>query len=109
MSNNSTRDWTALQNEETNRVVAALSTVFSSTDAYQFNPASIRVRVIDPQFEGKSAEERDALIERVLQTLPEDTQSKIINVYTFAPRELQPVSREYLLNEEFEHPGESML
>lgn len=109
MSQDTTSDWKTLQNEETGRVVAAISTVFGSTDAYQYNPASIRVRVIDARFEGQSNEQRDEMVEPVLATLPEETQAKIINLYTFAPNELKQFSRASLLNEEFEHPGRSML
>jgi hypothetical protein len=85
---------------------------FEQADAYRYNSASIRVRVIDSKFEGLSVEERDALVEPHLRHLPERTQADIMNLFAFAPSELQlgpKMFRPYLMNTEFENPSPSML
>jgi hypothetical protein len=85
---------------------------FQQADAYRYNSASIRVRVIDPSFEGMSREKRDALVEPYLDKLPPETQRDIVTLFTFAPSDLQrtPATfKEYLLNTEFEAPSPSML
>jgi hypothetical protein len=38
--------------------------------AYRYNPASVRVRVIDPDFAGKDTAEREDMVWPVLETLP---------------------------------------
>ena len=78
---------------------------FERVDAYRYNAASIRLRVIDQRFEGKAVEKRDAMVERHLKKLPDRTQGDIISLFTFAPSELQQTPkplREALLNLEFE-------
>ena len=85
---------------------------FERADAYRYNSASIRLRVIDSKFEGLSREKRDAMVEAVLDKLPEETQRDIVTLFTFAPSELQQTPRtfrEFMLNTEFEDPSPSML
>ena len=85
---------------------------FANVEAYRYNSASIRVRVIDPRFEGLAPEKRDAMVEPHLEKLPEQTQADIISLFTFAPSELQQTPqtlRQFLLNTEFEDPSPSML
>ncbi|NLF06411.1 MAG: hypothetical protein GX594_00300 [Pirellulaceae bacterium] len=85
---------------------------FQQVDAYRYNSASIRVRVIDPGFEGLPLDERDAKVEQYLKQLPERTQADIINLLTFAPSEFEQPPfkfRGYLLNIEFEDPSPSLL
>jgi hypothetical protein len=85
---------------------------FANVEAYRYNSASIRVRVIDPRFEGLAPEKRDATVEPYLEKLPERTQADIISLFTFAPSELQQTPqtlRQFLLNTEFEDPSPSML
>jgi stress-induced morphogen len=83
---------------------------FPETDAYRYNSASIRVRVVDPRFEGKSDEERDSMVERYLDRLPENLQADIMNLLTFAPGEAEEGSlRDRLMNLEFEDPSPSTL
>lgn len=113
MTTTSTPLWEAKRTDETRRVEDVLrSAGFERVDAYRYNSASIRVRVIDSRFEGLPAERRDAMVEPHLDNLPERTQADIMNLVTFAPSELeQPpqASRESLLNTEFEDPSPSML
>jgi len=59
--------WAFKRTAETRRVEDALRQVFPNTDAYRYNSASIRVRVIDDRFKGKSIEERDAMVEPLLE------------------------------------------
>jgi hypothetical protein len=98
-----------MQTEETRHVEGQLRAVFPGTDAYRYNSASIRVRIIDPCFEGKTDDERDAMIEPLILKLPEETQRDIINLLALAPGELKEFNRRTLLNEEFEDPSPSKL
>lgn len=85
---------------------------FQQADSYRYNSASIRIRVVDPKFEGKSREERDSMVEPFLDQLPEDTQKDVVTLFTFAPSEIERTAttlREHLLNTEFEDPGPSTL
>ena len=64
--------WEAKRTDETRHVEDVLREAgFDQVDAYRYNPASIRVRVIDRRFEGLSPEQRDALVEPHLDELPE--------------------------------------
>ncbi len=105
--------WEPKRTPETQRVEEALREAgFEQVDAYRYNSASIRVRVVDPRFEGVSAEQRDTMISRFLELLPDHTQADIMNLFAFAPSELQeaPKSfRTYLMNTEFDDPCPSML
>lgn len=109
MSQAIARRWESMRTDETNRVEEVLRAVFPRTDAYRYNSASIRVRVIDDRFAGKSVEERDAMVEPLLEQLPEATQAEIMNLLTLSPDELTRSSRHLLVNEEFEDPSPSML
>lgn len=85
---------------------------FAQVDAYRYNPASIRVRVIDDRFRGLPMEQRDALVETHLARLPEHIQADIVTLMTFSPDEVAENSgklRERLLNQEFEDPSLSRL
>ena len=105
--------WNAKRTDETRHVETVLREAgFERVGAYRYNSASIRVRVIDPRFEGLSTEKRDELVEPHLGKLPERTQADIISLYTFAPSELQDSQktfRTFMLNTEFEDPSPSLL
>jgi hypothetical protein len=106
MTNETVPRWKAMQTDETRKVEAVLNNAgFQQVDAYRYNSASIRVRLIDPQFEGLSPEERDGIVEPHLHELDERTQADIMNLFTFAPSELL----QSLLNAEFEDPSPSLL
>src|SRR4051812_47725892 len=111
MTNTSTASWAGKRTDETRNVEELLRNAgFQQADAYRYNSASIRVRVIDSRFEGLPIEKRDAMVEPHLDQLPERTQADIINLFTFAPSDLhQMSSKEFLLNTEFEDPSPSML
>jgi hypothetical protein len=105
--------WEAMRTDETRQVEKVLREAgFDRVDAYRYNSASIRVRVVDRRFEGLAPEKRDAMVEPYLERLPERTQADIVSLFTFAPTEIQqPVItfREYLNILEFEDPSRSML
>jgi hypothetical protein len=106
--------WEAKRTPETKSVEEFLGKHFERVDSYRFNSASIRVRVIDSRFESKSREERDAMVEEFLVQLPEETQSDIVMLLTFAPSELEATPsgrtfRTHLMNLEFESPRHSSL
>lgn len=113
MTNQTAQCWTEMRTDETRSVEAIIREAgFEQVDAYRYNAASIRVRVIDPQFEGLSPEDRDAMVEPLLEQLPERTQADIMSLFTFAPSEIehaQKISRHLPLNTEFEDPSPSML
>ena len=105
--------WKSKRTPETSTVEAVLREAgFLHVDAYRFNAASIRVRVIDPRFEGLTDGKRDAMIEPILEELPDQTRSDIISLFTFAPSELEPEADNYeveVFNTEFERPSRSYL
>jgi hypothetical protein len=113
MMNTSVSHWEAKRTDETRHVEEVLQKAgFQRVDAYRYNSASIRIRVIDPRFEGCSIEERDAMVEPFLDRLPESTQADIMNLLTLAPSELDQSSKTFralLLNTEFDDPSPSML
>lgn len=105
--------WESKRTEETRSVERVLNEAgFQHADAYRYNSASIRVRVIDSRFEGIDHDERDKLIEPCLDLLPEETQVDIINLFLFSPSEVANSDlafRSHLINAEFENPSPSML
>ncbi len=108
-----TPTWHARRTDETRLVEDVLSQGgFDQVDAYRYNSASIRIRVIDQRFEGMSREKRDALVEEHLDKLPPETQRDIVTLFTFAPSELArtPTTfREFMLNTEFDDPRPATL
>lgn len=111
MTTVTTPAWEAKRTAETRKVEDLLKH-FDQADSYRYNSATIRVRVIDPRFEGLSREKRDDMVEQHLDTLPAETQRDIVTLLTFAPSEIQrtPTTfRELMLNAEFEDAGPSML
>lgn len=104
--------WEAKRTPETRMVEDLLRQHFKQADSYRYNSASIRVRVIDPSFEGMQREKRDAMVEQYLDQLPPDIQRDIVTLFTFAPSDLQrtPTTfKEHMLNAEFDNPSPSML
>ena len=111
MTTATTPRWHAMRTDETRQVEEVLRKQFETADAYRYNSASIRVRVIDPRFEGLSTEQRDAMVEPVLAQLPERTQADIITLLTFTESEVAqgPKFKGYGLNVEFDDPSPSIL
>src|SRR5205085_6237800 len=112
MTTATTAQWESKRTAETRTVEDLLRQHFKQADAYRYNSASIRVRVIDPRFERMSREQRDAMVEQFLDQLPPETQRDIVTLFTFAPSELEltPTTlREQMLNSEFDNPSPSRL
>jgi len=102
-------EWEQLRTDESRHVEEVLRKHFESADAYRYNPASLRVRITDSRFRGKSREDRDELVEPVLETLDEETQADIMNIVLLYPNEVGESFQARINNEEFENPLESML
>jgi hypothetical protein len=61
---------------------------------------SIRVRIVDPDFEGVSKSDRHDLVWEFVKRLPEEQQSEISVLLLLAPGELA----DSFANQEFDHP-----
>ncbi len=109
MSSKTASRWKRMRDEDSREIERTLRADFPATDAYRYNSASIRVRVVDERFQGKSAERRDAMVERLLKTLPEGLQAEIMNLLTLYPGESEASLTARLANEEFEDPTPSQL
>ncbi len=108
-----TTSWETKRTDETHDVEQALRGAgFDRVDAYRYNSASIRVRVIDARFEGIPPEKRDAMVEPHIGKLPPRTQADIVTLFTFAPSDLEQKPETLghrFLNSEFETPSPSRL
>ena len=100
-----TRRWESIRTKESQLVEEVLRKVFPNVDAYRSHSASIRVRVIDSRFEGKSIEDPDLMVEPILKGLPEAIQSDIMTLLTIAPSETTGLTRYAFVNLEFENPS----
>lgn len=101
--------WQQKRTDESRMVEAALKGAgFATANAYRHNSASLRVRVIDERFRGMAEEEREKLVDPVLDGLPSATQADIINLLLMYPGEEKDSFRVSLFNAEFEN-GESGL
>jgi len=74
---------------------------------YRYNPAAIRVRVIDGSFAGKTFGQREHSIADVLESLPEDVQRSITVLLLMTTKEAKDPSD--LMNQEFDDPSGSRL
>ncbi len=92
-------------NKKTELIEKALKSKFPNTKAYQYNIASIRVRIIDDRFSEMSQIERERVVEPLLNSLPEDVQTTITLLLLLTDDELKGS----LMNLEFEHPSRSLL
>ncbi|HTW93448.1 MAG TPA: hypothetical protein VMD30_01555 [Tepidisphaeraceae bacterium] len=109
MSQTATTAWESLRTADSRKVEAVLRKEFPHCDAYQYNSAAIRVRVIDARFKGKSVEQRDAMVEPLLQKLPDRIVAQILNLLTIYPGESNKSLSVRLANLEFEEPTPSLL
>jgi len=69
------------------------------------NPVSIRIRIIDPDFEGMNRVDREPEVWRLLRTLPEDVLPDITMVLLLTPKEVEGS----LASREFDAPVPSRL
>lgn len=81
---------------ESDEVIEAFASVLSSygkrrpharIECYRSNPASIRVRIIDPEFEGVDRVKRHDNVWRLLEGLPEPVQSHLSWLILVTPEE----------------------
>ncbi len=106
-------NWESKRTDESRMVERVLHAAgFERVDAYRYNAASLRVRVVDSRFESLPRDERDTIVEPFIDQLPAVTQSDIVTLVLLAPSEFEQASttfRESMLNSEFENPSPSML
>jgi hypothetical protein len=98
------RQWAEKKTDETRMIESVFRAEFSQTDAYRFNAASIRVRVIDERFEGKTIADREAMVLPQLNRLPKETREDVLLLLTLAPSEQETFNDQTLMNREFEQP-----
>jgi hypothetical protein len=97
-------EWDSKKTEETRKIESLFRTEFPQTDAYRYNSASIRVRVIDDRFEGLSIAEREAMVVPLPRKLPKKTRDDVLVLLTLAPSEQKTFNSQTLMNLEFEQP-----
>ena len=104
--------WHKMRTKETHAIELKLGKVFDHVEAYRYNRSSIRVRIIDDQFSGKSDIERHQIVNRAIEKLPDETQSDIMLVIPITQEEYRTksgASRYTLVNLEFDDPSPSSL
>jgi hypothetical protein len=74
-------------------------------EVYRQNSASVRIRIIDPDFNDMNRVERDTKVWKLLKLLPEDVVSEITLLLLLTPDE----TATSMANMEFEHPLPSRL
>ena len=94
---------------ETREIEKLLKEHFDGVEAYRYNPASIRVRVIDARFAGKSVADREQAVMPLVMTLGKRTREDILMLLMLAPDEVGRASQQALANQEFESPSASRL
>jgi stress-induced morphogen len=104
-----TPPWETMRTEDSRKVEEELRNYFPKSDAYRYNSASIRVRIIDDAFRGKTDIERERMVDPILERLPEDLESDITLLLTLTDDETKTFNRHYLTNLEFENPRPSGL
>lgn len=72
---------------------------------YRYNSASIRVRIIDPDFDGKSIVARESQVLPIIRKLPEHLQDQVTMLLLITPSE----SERSMLSAEFDDPRPSRL
>lgn len=98
-----------VQEQETNSKTELIERTFREnfpeTKVYQYNSFSIRVRIIDEQFQGKDNVEREELVLPLLRVLPEEIQSDITILLLLTTEETE----RSMMNVEFNYPTPSIL
>src|SRR5437660_180346 len=67
-------------------------------EAYRYNSASIRIRIIDPDFAGKDLVEREEMVWPIIEALPDNVRSEITVLLLLPPKE----RKHSLLSTEFD-------
>lgn len=98
--------WSDKRTKETEEIERALAKEFPGTQAYRQNSASIRIRILDDRFNGKSRTEReDMVIPLIRKALSEEVQADITVLVLLTNKEVD----ESMMNVEFENPTPSNL
>lgn len=100
-----TNGMAAKKTAETKKIETVLGQRFANVEAYRYNSASIRVRVIDDAFRRLSKTKREEIVQPLLDLLPEKTQSDIMILLLLSHEEMETSP----MNVEFEHPSPSSL
>lgn len=103
------KPWEKMRTAAFKHVENVLREKFEQVDAYRYNTASIRVRVIDSRFEGKSFDKRIRMTEPFIAKLPAEIQGDIMNVVALSPDQASESLRAGVANLEFEEPSPSIL
>jgi hypothetical protein len=74
-------------------------------EAYRYNPASIRVRIIDADFVGKGLVEREEEVWPIIESIPEDVRMEVSILLLITPSE----RKQSLGSMEFDDPTPSLL
>jgi len=74
-------------------------------EAYRHNSVSVRVRVIDPDFEGTDRVQREDEIWPLLGQLPDETAAEVSLLLLFTPEE----AKKSFANAEFDDPIPSIM
>lgn len=69
-------------------------------DAYRYDDACVRIRILDPDYAGTKLEERWKQLRRLLEPLPEETRSDVGLMFLLTPKEA--ANRYKQMNGEFE-------
>jgi stress-induced morphogen len=93
------------KNDRTDLIEEKLGSRFPSAEVYQYNPVSIRVRIIDERFQGKSNVEREKLLSDLLQQLPEEVEADITLLLLLTREEAE----HSMMNVAFDYPSPSIL
>lgn len=83
----------------------------SSTEYYRYNSASIRIRIVDPMFDGMSEDERENIAYAYIDQLPDNIANDITLLLLFTDHEIaNPETTIFgLANLEFDDPRLSRL
>jgi stress-induced morphogen len=74
-------------------------------EAYRQNNVSVRIRIIDPDFQGLSLAEREEVVWPLLDQVPEDVVADVSLLLLLTPKE----KADSLATFEFDHPTKSRL
>ncbi len=87
-----------LRAKRPDKVLAKIATALKEHDeahpqaqieAYRQNSVSVRIRIIDAEFAGKSIAEREDELWRILDQLPEDVAAEVSMVLLLTPEEAE--------------------
>lgn len=91
--------------QDTELIEQTLQAEFPNVEAYRYNIASIRVRVVDERFRGKSKVERYEMVMPLVRQLPEEIQTDITLLLLLTEDERE----QSVSNFEFENPTPTSL